>query len=81
VNAVAPGIVTNAALTLALGDVLGRPTLLPVPAIALRFALGELSGELLGSRRALPRAALERGFRFTYPDLAPALREELQPDR
>jgi hypothetical protein len=77
VNAVAPGIATNAELTRALGAVLRRPTLLPVPATALRIALGELSGELLGSRRVVPRAAHQRGFRFAYPDLEPALREAL----
>ncbi len=77
VNAVAPGVVTNAEFTRALGNALGRPTLLPVPAVALRIALGELSGELLGSRRVVPRAAQQRGFRFAYPDLEPALREAL----
>jgi uncharacterized protein (TIGR01777 family) len=77
VNAVAPSPVTNAELTRALGEVMHRPTLLPVPAFAVRLALGELAGELLGSRRAVPRAALARGFRFAYPELAPALREAL----
>lgn len=77
VNAVAPGIVTNGELTRVLGRVLHRPTLLPVPAAALRLALGELAGQLLGSRRVIPRAAQERGFRFAYSDLEPALREAL----
>jgi uncharacterized protein (TIGR01777 family) len=77
VNAVSPGIVTNGDLTRALGRVLHRPTVLSVPAAALRLALGELAGQLLGSRRVVPRAARERGFRFAYPDLEPALREAL----
>jgi uncharacterized protein (TIGR01777 family) len=77
VNAVAPGIVTNDELTRTLGHVLGRPTLIPVPAMALRLALGELSGQLLGSRRAVPRAAQQRGFHFEYPELEPALRAAL----
>jgi uncharacterized protein (TIGR01777 family) len=77
VNAVAPGIVTNADLTRTLGRVLHRPTLIPVPAAALRLALGELSGQLLGSRRVVPRAAQGRGFRFAHPDLEPALRQAL----
>ncbi len=77
VNAVAPGIVTNAVLTQTLGQMLHRPTLLPVPAAALRLGLGEFAGQLLGSRRVVPRAALERGFRFAYPELEPALREAL----
>lgn len=77
VNASAPEPVRNAELTRALGRVLGRPTLLPVPAIALRLALGDLADELLGSRRVLPRAALERGFAFAHPTLESALASEL----
>jgi NAD dependent epimerase/dehydratase family enzyme len=77
VNAVAPAPVTNAELTRALGELLHRPTLLPVPAFAVRTALGDLAGELLGSRRVVPRAALERGFRFRFPEIRPALREAL----
>ncbi len=77
VNAVSPGIVTNGELTRTLGQLLHRPTLIPVPAAALRLGLGELAGQLLGSRRVVPHAALDRGFRFAYPELAPALREAL----
>jgi uncharacterized protein (TIGR01777 family) len=77
VNAVAPGIVTNAELTRALGRALQRPTLLPVPAFALRLALGELAGQLLDSRRVVPRAAQQRGFAFKYPELESALRAAL----
>ena len=77
VNAVAPQPVTNAELTRALGRVLGRPTLLPVPAFALELALGELASELLGSRRVAPAAARARGFRFGQPELEGALEREL----
>jgi len=76
-NVVAPAPVTNAELTRTLGRVLSRPTLLPVPAFALRLALGDMAGELLGSRRVVPRAALDAGFAFEHPSLEPALREEL----
>lgn len=77
VNAVAPGVVTNAEFTRALGRQLGRRTWLPVPAAVVRKALGDLSGELLGSRRLVPRAAQQCGFRFAYPELEPALRAAL----
>jgi hypothetical protein len=77
VNATAPEPVRNAELTRALGRALGRPTLLPVPAVALRAALGELAEELLASRRVVPRRALAAGFRFSYADLASALAAEL----
>lgn len=76
-NAVAPEPVTNAELTRTLGRVLSRPTLLPVPAVALRLALGELSRELLDSRRVVPRAARDAGFPFEHPSLEDALRTEL----
>jgi uncharacterized protein (TIGR01777 family) len=76
-NAVAPEPVTNAQLTRSLGRVLHRPTLLPVPAFALRLALGDLAVELLGSRRVVPRRALEAGFSFEYTTLDAALRAEI----
>ncbi|MCG8588998.1 MAG: TIGR01777 family oxidoreductase [Proteobacteria bacterium] len=78
VNATAPGPVRNAELTRALGSVLRRPTLLPVPAFALRAGLGELAGELLGSRRVVPAAAEAAGVAFRHPDLAGALAAELR---
>lgn len=77
VNATAPAPVRNAELTRVLGRVLGRPTLLPVPAFAVRLALGDLATELLGSRRAVPRRALGLGFTFGYPSLESALEAEL----
>ncbi|HEY8155125.1 MAG TPA: TIGR01777 family oxidoreductase [Myxococcota bacterium] len=77
VNAVAPGPVRNAELTRALARVLHRPAFFAVPAFALRAALGELSGELLGSRRCVPRRALARGFVFAHPGIDAALAAEL----
>jgi uncharacterized protein (TIGR01777 family) len=77
VNAVSPEPVTNAEFTRALGAVLARPTWLPLPAAAVRLALGDLAGELLGSRRLVPRAAQERGFSFASPALEPTLRAAL----
>ena len=77
VNAVAPQPVRNAEFTRALAGLLRRPALLPVPAFAVRAALGETAVELLGSRRVLPRQALERGFRFEHTSLETALAREL----
>jgi uncharacterized protein (TIGR01777 family) len=47
VNAVSPNPVTNLEFTKALGGVLGRPTIFPMPAFAARLALGEMADELL----------------------------------
>lgn len=52
-----------------LGDALGRPTVMRVPAFALRAALGQLSKELLGSLRIVPERLLDAGFTFEQPDL------------
>jgi hypothetical protein len=78
INAVAPEPVRNAELTRVLGRVLARPTLLPVPGFALRAALGELAGELLGSRRVVPARALAHGFAFEHANLEAALARELR---
>ncbi len=77
VNAVAPEPVRNRDLTRVLAAQLDRPALLPVPGFALRAALGELSAELLGSRRVVPRQAREHGFAFRYPAIEEALGAEL----
>ena len=78
VNAVAPCPVTNRELTEALGKVLSRPTPLPVPAFALRLAVGEMADALLlASTRVVPRRLEETGYRFRFPELHGALRHLL----
>ncbi|HRG97437.1 MAG TPA: TIGR01777 family oxidoreductase [Polyangiaceae bacterium] len=77
VNAVAPGVVRNAEFTRALGRALRRPALLPVPAMALRVAFGELAEVLLASQRVAPDRALVSGFRFAHPQLDEALADVL----
>lgn len=77
VNLSAPEPVTNAEFTRTLGRVLGRPTLFPVPAAALRLVLGELADALLTGQRAVPEKALALGYDFRLPDLADALRAAL----
>jgi uncharacterized protein (TIGR01777 family) len=78
VNAVAPVPVTNREFTEALGKVLSRPTLLPVPAFALRLAVGEMADALLlASTRVAPRRLEETGYPFRFPELPAALRHLL----
>ena len=77
-NGVAPHPVTNATFTTTLGRVLGRPTVLPVPSLALKALLGEMGQELLlQGQRALPAAAERSGYRFSYEDLESSLRHQL----
>jgi uncharacterized protein (TIGR01777 family) len=79
VNLVAPHPVTNREYTKTLGKVLGRPTILPMPAFAARLALGEMADELLlASTRVLPKELERAGFSFAYPELEPALRHALK---
>lgn len=79
VNASAPHPVTNAAFARALGQALGRPSWLPVPAFALRALLGaELAdAALLNGQRAVPARALAAGFTFHFPGIDDALADAL----
>jgi uncharacterized protein (TIGR01777 family) len=64
VNATAPEPVRNRDFARALGRVLHRPALLPVPAFALRALYGEMASVVTTGQRALPARALEHGFEF-----------------
>ena len=78
VNAVAPHPVTNETFTETLGEVLSRPTLLPVPKVAARLAFGEMADEtLLVGQRVEPRKLREAGFEWSFDDLQEALIQEL----
>jgi uncharacterized protein (TIGR01777 family) len=73
-NATAPGPVTNKEFSRALGRALGRPSILPAPAFAMRILLGEMADALLlSSQRVYPERAEAQGFRFGYRDLDGAL--------
>jgi len=75
VNIVSPNPVTNNEFTKALGRVLKRPTLFPMPAFVVEILFGEMGREiLLGSQRALPKKLEDSGFKFKFSDLEKALR-------
>ena len=73
-NLTAPNSLTNRDFSKALGRALGRPSLVPAPAFALRLALGEMATLVLDGQRAVPRRLLEAGFDFSYPEAGGALR-------
>lgn len=78
VNATAPAPVTNREFSKTLGRVLGRPAILPVPALALKLLMGEMAQELLlDGQKVMPRRALADGYRFRFPELEGALRDLL----
>lgn len=73
VNLVAPRALTNREVTGAMGEVLGRPTVLPVPGFALKAVLGEFSSEVLGSIRVRPGVLTDAGFTWQDPGIETAL--------
>ena len=74
VNAVSPAPATNLEFTKALGRVLHRPTIFPLPAFAARLVLGEMADALLlASTRVDPSKLLGSRFVFQHKDLEAAL--------
>ena len=69
VNVTAPAPTRHGEVVAALAAALRRPAVVPVPASALRLALGEFSGEILSSQRVLPEALMESGFAFHHGDV------------
>lgn len=78
-NLAAPQLIRQAEFSRALGQALGRPSWLPVPAFALRLLLGEMAAVLLDGQRATPRRLLELGFTFRFPTIEAALRDLAAP--
>ena len=73
-NATAPEPVTNKVFSKALGKALGRPAIVPVPKLAVKIRFGSEFGEqVTGGQRALPRRALDDGYRFRHPDIESGL--------
>lgn len=79
VNAVAPKSVSNQAFTDALGRVLRRPTVIPVPKSVVRLAFGEMGQEtLLANVAVRPTRLIDRGFEWLNPDIETALSDALK---
>jgi len=79
VNLVAPEPVTNDEFTKMLGKALRRPTVLPLPAFAVRMIFGEMGDALLlGSARVFPQRLLDAGHSFLHTSLEVALKDILR---
>jgi uncharacterized protein len=74
VNLVSTRPLHQGELIKALGAQLGRPTLLPAPALALKVALGEFAGDILASQRILPSVLTASGFVFDHDTIESAMR-------
>ena len=77
VNATSPGAVRQIEFARTLGRVLRRPTFFATPGFMAKLVAGEGAAEVLGSKRVVPRRALDSGYRFRFPDLEPTLRDAL----
>ena len=72
-NATAPNPVRMAGLSQTLGQVMQRPSWLPVPGFALEALLGDGAMVVLEGQQVMPKRTLEAGFEYGYPNLQPAL--------
>jgi uncharacterized protein len=77
VNLTAPRPVDNAELSRALGKVLHRPAVLPVPGFAIKLLYGEMAEMVVSGQRAVPARLQELGFEFSQTEIEPALRSVL----
>ncbi|MHB1654542.1 MAG: TIGR01777 family oxidoreductase [Desulfitobacteriaceae bacterium] len=78
VNATAPEPVRMKTFCSVLGDVLNRPSWLPVPEFVLKGVLGQMAEMLLHGQRAIPQKAVNSGFEFRFPNLRWALEDLLK---
>lgn len=76
-NLAAPNPVTNKELGAQIGEALGRPSVLPAPALALKAVFGEMSLMLLKGQRAVPKKLLDLGFTFKFEHVQAAVRDLL----
>ena len=74
VNLVSPAPLRQAEVMKALGSALGRPALLPAPALALKVILGEFASDVLSSDRILPSVLTASGFVFDHDTIESAMR-------
>ncbi|EGW39449.1 TIGR01777 family oxidoreductase, partial [Desulfosporosinus sp. OT] len=77
VNASAPESVRMRDFCKVLGEVLNRPSWLPVPEVLLKIALGQMAEMLIHGQRVVPRKILGADFEFRFPKLRSALEDAL----
>jgi uncharacterized protein (TIGR01777 family) len=79
VNVVAPHPVSNAEMTRAVAEVIGKRVGPSVPPFAARLLMGEMADELLlAGQHVVPRKLLDSGFSFQHSELLPTLRALLR---
>jgi uncharacterized protein (TIGR01777 family) len=78
-NAVAPEPTRMAIFAATLGQVLGRPSLLPVPGPLLQLLLGDGAKVVLEGQQVKPERLTAQGFQFHFADLSAALAAATSP--
>lgn len=79
VNSVAPNPVTNEEFIKTLGQVLSRPTILPLPKFAVNLVFGEMGDALLlDSTRVVPQRLADFGYEFQFTQLKESLRQAVK---
>lgn len=76
-NVSSPNPVQNREFLKTITQVLSRPSVFPVPAFALKIAMGEMSKTVLDSQRIIPQRLMDSGYEFQHPELESALRDLL----
>lgn len=75
INATAPNPATNEEFTKTLGKVLGRPTIIPIPAFGIKLLFGEMGERLLlEGCRVMPKRLQDAKFEFQFPNLEDAMK-------
>lgn len=74
-NATAPNPVRMTEFCGTFGEVLNRPSWLPVPPFALEVLLGDGAQVVLEGQQVLPKQTQATGFQYRYPTLKPALQD------
>lgn len=77
-NGTAPNPVRMKELCQKLGQVMNRPSWLPVPDFALQMLLGDGAKVILEGQQVLPKRTLASGFNYQYSSLKSALEEILK---
>ena len=74
-NLVAPIWISNYKFTKALGKKLNKPTIIPIPSIALKLIYGKAAVIMINGEKVIPSRLLNEGFEFQYPNIEIALSE------
>ncbi|MGL4882023.1 MAG: DUF1731 domain-containing protein, partial [Waterburya sp.] len=74
-NATSPNPVRMSKLCQTLGEVMNRPSWLPVPDFVLEILLGDGAIVVLQGQQVIPQRTQATGFNYQYSELKPALAE------